>query len=280
MSPAFFHHHRTGDLMAHATNDIQAVEQTAGDGVLTLVDALLMGGLVLFIMCTQYSLPLTLLALLPLPVMALYMHRFGNQIRITSYNVCYTKLLRSIFNLQQLRNHRLAVAVVQSDAQYQALHGEGEFAQQGPFDDLRSLFSLHPEPLTLVTRQDAGIAGLADLPGKRLDIGNPGSGDRSTMNALMQAMGWKDSDFSLISSLPGSERAQALCDGKIDAFVYVVGHPSGTIKEASSNCATTGWPSPWSSPIPSTRHCMVRANLPSRGPLMICAACSACIPNP
>ncbi len=80
MSPAFFHHHRTGDLMAHATNDIQAVEQTAGDGVLTLVDALLMGGLVLFIMCTQYSLPLTLLALLPLPVMALYMHRFGNQI--------------------------------------------------------------------------------------------------------------------------------------------------------------------------------------------------------
>ncbi len=80
MSPAFFQQHRTGDLMAHATNDIQAVEQTAGDGVLTLVDSLLMGGLVLFIMCSRYSWSLTLLALLPLPVMALCMHRFGNQI--------------------------------------------------------------------------------------------------------------------------------------------------------------------------------------------------------
>ncbi|MFQ2091318.1 ABC transporter transmembrane domain-containing protein [Aeromonas taiwanensis] len=80
MSPDFYQRHRTGDLMAHATNDIQAVEMTAGEGVLTLVDSLIVGILVLSIMCSQYSWQLTLLSLLPLPVMAFFMNRFGTQI--------------------------------------------------------------------------------------------------------------------------------------------------------------------------------------------------------
>ncbi|WP_421281694.1 ABC transporter transmembrane domain-containing protein [Aeromonas taiwanensis] len=80
MSPDFYQRHRTGDLMAHATNDIQAVEMTAGEGVLTLVDSMIVGILVLSIMCSQYSWQLTLLSLLPLPVMAFFMNRFGTQI--------------------------------------------------------------------------------------------------------------------------------------------------------------------------------------------------------
>ncbi|MHA7001314.1 ABC transporter transmembrane domain-containing protein [Aeromonas schubertii] len=80
MSPDFYQRHRTGSLMAHATNDIQAVEMTAGEGVLTLVDSFIVGALVLGIMATQYSWQLTLLSLLPLPVMALCMNRFGKQI--------------------------------------------------------------------------------------------------------------------------------------------------------------------------------------------------------
>ncbi|AGM43948.1 ABC transporter ATP-binding protein [Aeromonas hydrophila ML09-119] len=80
MSPDFYQRHRTGDLMAHATNDIQAVEMTAGEGVLTLVDSMIVGVLVLSIMCSQYSWQLTLLSLLPLPVMAFFMNRFGTQI--------------------------------------------------------------------------------------------------------------------------------------------------------------------------------------------------------
>ncbi len=80
MSPDFYQRHRTGDLMAHATNDIQAVEMTAGEGVLTLVDSIIVGVMVLSIMCSQYSWQLTLLSLLPLPVMAFFMNRFGTQI--------------------------------------------------------------------------------------------------------------------------------------------------------------------------------------------------------
>ena len=142
----------------------------------------------------------------------------------------------SIYNLQSLRSHKLELAIVQSDAQKSALQGDGLFSEAGAHSELRSLFSLYVEPLTLVTRQNSGITTLTDLLGKRVDIGNPGSGDRNTMNYLMQAMGWQLPQFAATTELKGAERAQALCDEKIDAFVYVVGHPSGTIKEASSSC--------------------------------------------
>lgn len=142
----------------------------------------------------------------------------------------------SIYNLQALRAHKVNLAVVQSDTQITALKGQGEFIQAGPDSELRSLFGLYVEPLTIVARQDANIQQLDDLPGKRVDIGNPGSGDRSTMDILMHSQGWDGKTFSEISELKGAERAQALCDNKIDAFVYVVGHPSGTIKEASGSC--------------------------------------------
>ena len=142
----------------------------------------------------------------------------------------------SIYNLQALRAHKVNLAVVQSDAQMAALKGQGEFTPTGADSELRSLFGLYVEPLTIVARQDANIQQLDDLPGKRVDIGNPGSGDRSTMDILMHSQGWDLKTFSEISELKGAERAQALCDNKIDAFVYVVGHPSGTIKEASSSC--------------------------------------------
>ena len=142
----------------------------------------------------------------------------------------------SIANLQALRDQKLSLAVVQSDSQAAALRGQGTFAAMGPNPELRSLFGLYTEPLTIVARQEASIQQLEDLQGKRVDIGNPGSGDRSTMDIVIQAMGWTSASFAAVSELKGAERAQALCDNQIDAFVYVVGHPSGTIKEASSSC--------------------------------------------
>lgn len=80
MDAQFYQQRRAGELMAHVSNDIQAVETTAGEGILTLVDSVFMGCLVLTIMITQYSLPLTLLALLPLPIMAYLVARIGRKI--------------------------------------------------------------------------------------------------------------------------------------------------------------------------------------------------------
>jgi TRAP transporter TAXI family solute receptor len=127
------------------------------------------------------------------------------------------------------------MGVVQSDVQYKALKGEGEeFEGQGPYDDLRAVFSVHAEPFTVVARSDAGIEGFDDLKGKRVNVGNPGSGQRSTMEVVMERKGWTMDDFALASELKSAEQAQALADNKIDAIVFTVGHPSGSIQEATT----------------------------------------------
>jgi hypothetical protein len=145
----------------------------------------------------------------------------------------------SVYNVNTIRAGELDMGVVQSDVQYNSLNGEGdEFKDQGAFDGLRAVFSVHAEPFTVVARADSGIETFDDLKGKRVNVGNPGSGQRSTMEVLMDAKGWTMDDFALASELKSAEQAQALCDNKIDAMVFTVGHPSGSIQEATTTCDT------------------------------------------
>lgn len=142
----------------------------------------------------------------------------------------------SVYNLNTIRSGELDFGVAQSDWQFHAYNGTDTFADQGANPDLRSVFSLHAEPFTVVARADSGVRNFNDLKGKRVNIGNPGSGQRGTIEVVMDAKGWTRSDFSLAAELKASEQASALCDNKIDAMVYVVGHPSGAIKEATTSC--------------------------------------------
>lgn len=142
----------------------------------------------------------------------------------------------SIYNVNTIRSGELDFGIVQSDWQYHGYNGTSEFAQQGPYKKLRAMFSLHTEPFNIIARSDSGISNVKDLAGKRVNIGNPGSGDRATMQVVMDAFGWTTDSFKLASELKGSERSQALCDNKIDAFIYMVGHPNGSIKEATTSC--------------------------------------------
>ncbi len=142
----------------------------------------------------------------------------------------------SVYNLNTIRAGELDMGVAQSDWQYHAYHGTSKFKDAGPNKDLRAVFSVHPEPFTVVARADAGIKNFMDLKGKRVNIGNPGSGQRGTMEVVMDTLGWKKSDFALASELKAAEQSKALCDNKIDAMVYTVGHPSGSIKEATTSC--------------------------------------------
>lgn len=144
----------------------------------------------------------------------------------------------SVYNINTMRQGELDMGVAQSDWQYHAYNGTSRFAEQGAFEKLRAVFAVHPEPFTVVARADAGIKTFEDLKGKRVNIGNPGSGQRGTMEELMGAMGWSQDDFALAAELKPVEMAQALCDNKIDAFVYTVGHPNAAIKEVSSTCDT------------------------------------------
>ena len=142
----------------------------------------------------------------------------------------------SVYNLNAIAAGELDMGVAQSDWQYHAYHGTSKFADQGPNKDLRAVFSVHPEPFTVVARKDSGIKNFEDLKGKRVNIGNPGSGQRGTMEVVMNAYGWTNDDFKLASELKSAEQAAALCDNKIDAMIFTVGHPSGSIKEATTSC--------------------------------------------
>ncbi|WP_299729241.1 TAXI family TRAP transporter solute-binding subunit [uncultured Endozoicomonas sp.] len=144
----------------------------------------------------------------------------------------------SVYNLNTIRAGELDMGIVQSDWQYHAYRGTSAFEQQGANEKLRAIFSVHPEAFTILARKDAGITTFEDLKGKRVNIGNPGSGQRGTMELLMESYGWDHSAFSLVSELKAAEHAKALCDNKIDAFVYTVGHPSGSFKEATTSCDT------------------------------------------
>ena len=142
----------------------------------------------------------------------------------------------SVYNLNTIRAGELDMGVAQSDWQYHAYNGTSKFKDAGPNKELRAVFSVHAEPFTVVARKDSGIATFDDLKGKRVNIGNPGSGQRGTMEVLMAAKGWTKDDFALVSELKSAEQSKALCDNKIDAMIFTVGHPSGSIKEATTSC--------------------------------------------
>ncbi|WP_187430794.1 hypothetical protein ROLI_041530 [Roseobacter fucihabitans] len=139
----------------------------------------------------------------------------------------------SIANINAIKAGDMDMGVAQSDWQFHAYNGTSEF-EGNKFDKARAVFSVHGEPFTVIARADAGITSFADLKGKRVNIGNPGSGQFATMQVVMGALGWTMDDFALASELKPAEQAAALGDNKVDAIIYTVGHPNGSIQEAVS----------------------------------------------
>jgi TRAP transporter TAXI family solute receptor len=142
----------------------------------------------------------------------------------------------SVFNVNTIKAGELDLGFTQSDVQFNALKGVGQFQKEGAWGDLRAVFSVHPEPFTVVARKEAGVKQFTEFKGKRFNVGNPGSGTRASMEELLAAMGWKLGDFSLAAELKADEHGPALCDGKIDGFFYAVGHPSANIQDPTTSC--------------------------------------------
>ncbi|HCQ59946.1 MAG TPA: C4-dicarboxylate ABC transporter substrate-binding protein, partial [Sulfitobacter sp.] len=139
----------------------------------------------------------------------------------------------SIANINAIKAGDMDMGVAQSDWQFHAYNGSSQF-EGDKFDNLRAVFSVHGEPFNVIARADSGIESFDDLKGKRVNIGNPGSGQRATMEVVMDAKGWTLDDFALASELKPAEQAAALGDNKVDAIIYTVGHPNGSIQEAVS----------------------------------------------
>ncbi|MDW9503620.1 TAXI family TRAP transporter solute-binding subunit [Sinorhizobium meliloti] len=143
----------------------------------------------------------------------------------------------SAFNVNTIKEGELDFGMAQSDVQYNAFKGDEAFTEGGAHADLRAVFSIHPEPFTVLAHPNAGVTKFEDFKGKRFNVGNPGSGTRASMERLLGAMGWTLADFSLASELKADEHGPALCDGKIDGFFYGVGHPSANIQDPTTTCA-------------------------------------------
>lgn len=142
----------------------------------------------------------------------------------------------SIYNIRALRDGEISFGIVQSDWQYNAYRGEGTFSDGPAFRDLRSVFSLHSEMFTVAVRKNSGIKKFTDLRGKRVNIGDPGSGMRDIMQALMERHHWTKNSFAEASELKPADATRELCEGKLDAIVFAAGHPNGLIQEITSNC--------------------------------------------
>lgn len=142
----------------------------------------------------------------------------------------------SVYNINTIKAGELDFGVAQSDVQYNAVKGLVQFKDAGAMSDLRAVFSIHSEPMTIVARKEAGVTRFEDFKGKRFNAGNPGSGQRATMEMMLPAIGMKMSDFSLLSELKPDEHGAALCDNKIDGFAYVVGHPAANIQDPTTTC--------------------------------------------
>ncbi len=139
----------------------------------------------------------------------------------------------SVFNINAVMNGDLEFGIAQSDRQYQAIHGLKEW-QGKPQKKLRSVFSIHPESVTLIATDASGIRTLADLRGKRVAIGNPGSGQLGNSRDALALVGINEKKDIKAEYLKAVEAASALQDERIDAYFYTVGHPNGSIKEATA----------------------------------------------
>lgn len=142
----------------------------------------------------------------------------------------------SVYNLRALHEGELNFGIVQSDWQYNAYNGSGMFADSTPFKDLRSVFSLHSEMFTVAVARDSGIRDFDGLKGKRVNIGDAGSGLGDIMMSLVTAHGWTKHSFAETTELRPTEAGRALCEGKIDAMIFAAGHPNGLIQDITSNC--------------------------------------------
>jgi len=140
----------------------------------------------------------------------------------------------SVFNVNAIMAGDLEFGMVQSDRQTQAWEGTADWSDKGPQKDLRAVFSLHPESVTLMAAVDAGINSIGDLKGKIVNIGNPGSGSRRNAIDALETAGLNWETDIQAEGLKASEAAKMLQDGRIDAYFYTVGHPSGSFKEATA----------------------------------------------
>ena len=139
----------------------------------------------------------------------------------------------SVDNVNAINSGLRNSGFAQSDVAYWASTGTGTMEGKPPMKDLRTIAALFEEHIHLVTLEGKGINSVSDLKGKRVSVDEPGSGTYVDANLILAAYGLKKSDVTA-EHLKGGAAAEALRNGKIDAFFVVAGYPTGTLVELAS----------------------------------------------
>ncbi len=142
----------------------------------------------------------------------------------------------SVVNLDSLRRGVVNFAMVQSDLHFQAFTGQGSYAKAGPQEDLRSVFSIYPELITIVASKANPANSLDGLKNQRISLGMLGTGTRATVDTVLNKQAWTFNDMQPVVERSPDEQSYALCDDKIDAYVLVAGHPSPNVMRAVKEC--------------------------------------------
>jgi len=143
----------------------------------------------------------------------------------------------SVYNINTIKNGELDFGIAQSDTVYQAAKGIGKYDGK-KVTKLKSVMAIYPELLALVTRKDANINSIMDVKEKRINLGNPGSGNEATAMTLFDANNIKKSDLKFAGALKAAEMPDALRDNKIDGYFYMIGHPNANITDATNSVDT------------------------------------------
>ncbi len=144
----------------------------------------------------------------------------------------------SVDNINKVAAGELDFGIVQSDVQFHAYTGDASFTG-AELKNIRAVLSLYSEAFHLLSRQGSGISNWDDLMGKRVNVGSPGSGIRSTFDELMGAYNVDTEFFGRATELTSSEQTHALCKGRIDAYGNSAGVPSPSVARAISDCGAS-----------------------------------------
>lgn len=145
----------------------------------------------------------------------------------------------SAANVAALRAGEADLAVLQSRALMLARDGEEAFREAGAMPDIKALMALHGEAAVVVARPDSNINTVADLKGKRVNLGRPGSFQRAMGEAVLDAAGLSQGDLSPLVELDLAEQGRELCEGNIDAAIFTGIHPMPEIEDAIESCSAT-----------------------------------------
>ncbi len=138
-------------------------------------------------------------------------------------------------NLDGIVSGRYDMGVIKADMQYNAYNGIGIFAEK-PYRDLRTVFGLHNEYLTMIVKNNSKISSLKDFENKRVYIGNNGSGSRILVDKLFKEIGWGKQNFKEIYEDQPDKIYDLFCENKIDAAIYLVGHPNDIFVKTLKKC--------------------------------------------